>query len=112
MLSTTNSITIKPNYSSDGILLNKTNISMTNGTYTYTATESCLVYINLDMDANSSGGHYITINDIQVSGAAMGNVNAEYRYQFTAPFILSKGDVLKLYVNTNRSNHWIIVFKL
>lgn len=76
------------------------------GYLTYTATQDCFVILNLALQANSSGGYTLTINDIPLIQETFGAMSLNHT-PFCFP--LAKGDKFKIQMNSNNASKFYIL---
>ncbi len=76
------------------------------GYLTYTATQDCFVILNLALQANSSGGYTLTINDIPLIQETFGAMSLNHT-PFCFP--LAKGDKFKIQMNSNNASKYYIL---
>lgn len=76
------------------------------GNLTYTATQDCFVILNLALQANSSGGYTLSINDIQLINET---VDAMSLNHIPLCFPLAKGDKFRIAMNSNNASRYYIL---
>lgn len=76
------------------------------GYLNYVATQDCFVILNLALQANSSGGYTLTINDIPLIQETFGAMSLNHT-PFCFP--LAKGDKFKIQMNSNNASKFYIL---
>ena len=76
------------------------------GYLNYVATQDCFVILNLALQANSSGGYTLTINDIPLIQETFGAMSLNHT-PFCFP--LAKGDKFKIQMNSNNASKFYII---
>lgn len=76
------------------------------GYLNYVATQDCFVILNLALQANSSGGYTLTINDISLIQETFGAMSLNHT-PFCFP--LAKGDKFKIQMNSNNASKFYIL---
>ena len=76
------------------------------GYLNYVATQDCFVILNLALQANSSGGYTLTINDIPLIQETFGAMSLNHT-PFCFP--LAKGDKFRIQMNSNNASKFYIL---
>lgn len=76
------------------------------GSLTYTATQDCFVILLLALQANSSGGYTLSINDIQLINETVSSMSLNH---IPLCFPLAKGDKFRIAMNSNNASRYYIL---
>ncbi len=76
------------------------------GYLNYTANQDCFVILLLALQANSSGGYTLSINDIQLINQTVSAMSLNH---IPLCFPLAKGDKFKIQMNSNNASRYYIL---